>query len=331
MERNSKASLKVERSLAIDVFRGISVSAMVFVNIVGIFDNTPEWSKHPSDFGLTYVDLVAPFFIFAISLTYHMSFNRRKEKYGSLEVYLQFIRRYGALFGFGFLAALRISSNGILFAWDVLQAIGFAGIITLFFINLRILARFIISIFFLILYQILSYVEVIIDGDAIVISKLILNDVHGGIICGFGWAILMLMTTVIGELFEKKDMKKIIIFGILFSTVGVVLAFIFGISKRRVNVSYITLSIGLGCILFCMLWWIYENKELTYRKSIIFQPQGKNAFALYVFHGALFLFTVILIPESIGWGIVLIIGFVNMLIIWAVAFILDRKKIYIII
>ena len=135
---------------------------------------------------------------------------------------------------------------------------------------------------------------------------------------------------MVGELFENKDMKKIFIFGILFSTVGVVLSFILGISKQRVNMSYITLSIGLGCILFCILWEIYENKELTHSRSIIFQPQGKNALILYIFHGVLFGFT-LLIPESIGWGIVLIIGFVNMLIIWLVAFILDRMKIYIII
>ena len=69
---------------------------------------------------------------------------------------------------------------------------------------------------------------------------------------------------------------------------------------------------------------------MTHSRSIIFQPQGKNALILYIFHGVLFGFT-LLIPKSIGWGIVLIIGFVNMLIIWLVAFILDRKKIYIII
>ena len=93
-----------------------------------------------------------------------------------------------------------------------------------FFIDLRILARFIISIFLLIIYQFLSYVEVIIDGNTIVISELILNDSHGGFIGGFGWAILMLMATVVGELFENKDMIKIFILGILFSTVGIVLS-----------------------------------------------------------------------------------------------------------
>ena len=106
MEGNLEQSSKGERSLAIDVFRGLIVCAMVFVDTVGIFGSTPAWSKHASDFGLTYVDLVAPFFIFALSLTYPISFKRRKENYGSFKTYLQFLRRYGALIGFGFLAII---------------------------------------------------------------------------------------------------------------------------------------------------------------------------------------------------------------------------------
>ncbi len=56
------------RYMSIDVFRGIVIVAMVFVNTLSEFNTTPAWSKHAIDFGLTYVDLVAPFFIFAIAL-----------------------------------------------------------------------------------------------------------------------------------------------------------------------------------------------------------------------------------------------------------------------
>ncbi len=56
------------RYMSIDVFRGIVIVAMVFVNTLSEFNTIPAWSKHAIDFGLTYVDLVAPFFIFAIAL-----------------------------------------------------------------------------------------------------------------------------------------------------------------------------------------------------------------------------------------------------------------------
>ena len=62
------------RYMSIDVFRGFAIAAMIFVNTISPFDNTPAWSKHAIDFGLTYVDLVAPFFIFAIELNLKMSF-----------------------------------------------------------------------------------------------------------------------------------------------------------------------------------------------------------------------------------------------------------------
>ncbi|MHA2017622.1 MAG: hypothetical protein ACTSXY_05020, partial [Promethearchaeota archaeon] len=217
----------------------------------------------------------------------------------------------------------------ILFTWGVLQAIGFAGLITLIFINLRNLARFIISLFLLILYQILSNISIYINGNQMVISDLILNDVHGGIIGGFGWAIMMLISTVIGELFENKRFVKILIIGVILTILGASFSVIWGISKHRVNISYIILSTGLASLLFCLLWWIFDEKALTHGKGFIFQPQGKNPFALYILHGLFYGFTILLIPKSINWALIIVTGFINMIIIWVIAFILDKKKIYI--
>lgn len=123
------------RYLCIDVFRGLAIAAMIFVNTLSEFSTTPAWSKHAIDFGLTYVDLVAPFFIFAIALTYRMSFKRYLKNDGALNAYIRILRRYGALLGFGFLGSLFITSEGINFGWAVLQAIGLAGIFTLFLSN----------------------------------------------------------------------------------------------------------------------------------------------------------------------------------------------------
>ena len=64
------------RHISIDVFRGMTIAVMVFVNTVAEFDTTPSWSKHALDLGLTYVDLVAPAFIFMVGLTYWYSYQR---------------------------------------------------------------------------------------------------------------------------------------------------------------------------------------------------------------------------------------------------------------
>ena len=62
---------------SIDYFRGLSVILMVLVDYVGGIASVPGWLKHAPDIGLTVADLVAPAFIFAIGLTYGMSFGRR--------------------------------------------------------------------------------------------------------------------------------------------------------------------------------------------------------------------------------------------------------------
>ena len=331
MEENFPSVQKKKRFLSIDVFRGIVILIMVFVDNIVVFDNVPAWSKHALDYGLTYVDLGVSFFIFAISLTYHMSFKRRKEKFGSINVYLQFLRRYGALMGFGFLGSVIMTSQGSLFTWGVLQAIGFAGIFTLVFIDLKIMIRLLFSLFFLIIYQLLSNFSVLINGNQMLISDLMLIDRNGGIIGGFGWGIMMLLSTVIGELFENKEMLKILIFGVIFSIGGVISSLIWGISKHRVNISYILLSIGLAILAFCLIWWIYDSKAITHTKSYIFQPLGKNSFLFYVIHGLLHILIVILIPKSIGYLLIVVIGSLNVIFILAIALILDKKEIYFII
>ncbi|MCG3252724.1 MAG: hypothetical protein H7648_02665, partial [Candidatus Heimdallarchaeota archaeon] len=39
------------RYMSIDVFRGLAIAAMIFVNTISPFENTPAWSKHAIDFG----------------------------------------------------------------------------------------------------------------------------------------------------------------------------------------------------------------------------------------------------------------------------------------
>ena len=161
---------KKERYLSIDVFRGFAVLAMMFVNTLAEFSTTPSWTKHADDFGLTYVDLVAPFFILAIALTYKMSFNSSLRKEGRIKTYTKFIRRYGAFLGFGFLGSLLIAPTGIDFGWGVLQAIGLAGIFTAFFIEIPKLYRLITALVFMIAYQFVIGLPVTIDGTIITIS-----------------------------------------------------------------------------------------------------------------------------------------------------------------
>jgi predicted acyltransferase len=332
--------LKRTRYLSIDVFRGLAISTMIFVNTLAAFNNTPSWTKHAFDFGLTYVDLVAPFFIFAIALTYKMSFDRYIKTDGPLKAYIRILRRYAAFLGFGFIGTLVLTPQGIHFNWDVLQAIGLAGIFTLFFIRLPRIYRFLIGVVFLELYQFVISLTVNIDGVLVAISDLGFGDNHGGFVGGFGFGAMLLISTAIIDNFRETDKLEILIFGSIFTILGTGLHFLWlytgfptfgGLSKLRVTQSYVFLTIGLAAIVYCFLWYIYDYQVLTKRKSYFLQPQGKNAFLLFVLQPIFTLLLFSYLDRNIHAGWVFLIGFVNVAAIWAISYFLDKKKIYIII
>lgn len=70
-----------ERVLAIDVFRGITIWAMIFVNDLASVKNIPGWLKHfPEDGnGMTFVDVVFPAFLFIVGLSIPFAIDHRRE------------------------------------------------------------------------------------------------------------------------------------------------------------------------------------------------------------------------------------------------------------
>lgn len=60
-----------QRILSIDVFRGITIFAMVFANELAGISDVPQWMKHlPADVdGMTFVDLIFPAFLFIVGMS----------------------------------------------------------------------------------------------------------------------------------------------------------------------------------------------------------------------------------------------------------------------
>ena len=131
---------------------------MVLADYLARPQNVPAWLKHAHDFGLTVIDLIAPLFIFAIGLTYGMSFRRRLARSGGWQTGVDFVRRYAALIGIGFLLTLLGDLTGVYPStvnWGLLQAIGAAGLLTLLVIWLRWPWRLLAGLVLLAAYQVL--------------------------------------------------------------------------------------------------------------------------------------------------------------------------------
>ena len=314
------------RISSIDQFRGFAILTMVLANYMGGVNLIPAWLKHSPDVGLTVIDLIAPFFIFAIALTYGQSFHRRLERNGAFETYSQFVVRYLAIVGMGALisageTAAGENPSGI--DWGVLQAIGMAGLIALVVIRLPSIYRWIIGAGILIVYQI------ILDNFLL---NLTVRSPHGGLFGSLNWGAMLILGSALADLFhdEGRWKKAFPWASLAVLLAGIALAFLLPVSKHRVSSSYVLISLGTSALLFFVFNWLSSRYNWKGRYLIAW---GKNPLVLYFLHyiiiGFFFIPGIPAIYQGASLGLVLLEMVILIGGISAVAYWLDRKNIVI--
>src|ERR1035438_3590252 len=70
------------RVASIDIFRGLTMLVMIFVNQLGEMKGLPWWTLHmPANInGMTYVDMVFPFFLFIVGMSLPLAVQHRLNK-----------------------------------------------------------------------------------------------------------------------------------------------------------------------------------------------------------------------------------------------------------
>jgi len=315
-----------KRILSIDQFRGFAILTMVLANYMGGVNLIPAWLKHAPDVGLTVIDLIAPFFIFAIGLTYGLSFQRRFERDGALKTYMHFLIRYLAIIGLGAIisageTAVGENTSGI--DWGVLQAIGMAGLVTLVVIRLPSLYRWIIGVGILLVYQLIL--------DHFLLG-LTLRSPHGGLFGSLDWSAMLILGTALADLFhgEGRAKKAYPWASLAVLAVGIGLAFLSPVSKHRVSASYVLVSLGIGALLFLAFHWFSERFNWQGRFLVAW---GRNPLTLYFLHylliGLVFLPGIPIIYAQAPLWLILLEMLTLIAGISAVAYWLDRKNIVI--
>ncbi len=238
----------MHRLPGIDLFRGLAIVLMVLANFLAGPAVVPAWLKHAPDVGLTVIDLVAPFFIFAIGLTYGLSARRRSQRDGWRAAAAHFALRYLALIGLGALLStgeffFGLDSSGV--NWGVLQAIGVAGLVTLVFIRSAGWLRAALGLALLVGYQIALE-----NG----LREMVLGMPHGGLPGAAAWSAMLLLATVLADLYHAGKLRRYglasaaaLLGGLGLAALGVV------ISKNRVSATYVLVSLGASGLLFGML------------------------------------------------------------------------------
>ena len=308
---------------AIDQYRGIAIILMVIANYLFDVTTIPGWLKHAPDIGLTIIDLIAPFFIFAIGLTYGASYRSRMERDGFGRTWGHFLRRWLALIGIGAIISageVLVGKNASPISWGVLQAIGVAGIVTLLVIGVPPLWRALIGLGVLAAYQVL------LDSSWL---QTVLHSEHGGMEGALSWSAMLILSTVIADVWKRSRVSEA---GVAWPSAvalaaGLLLSLVAPISKNRVSASYVLVSLGASGLLFAVVLLVVNRLRLS---AGYLRWWGINPLLLYIMH--YLLLALVVLPDAPWWHVqasiplVIAQAAVIIAILSVAAWLLSRRK-----
>jgi predicted acyltransferase len=266
---------------------------------------------------------ITRFFIFAIGLTFGLSFRRRLERDGTGKTYGHFAIRYLALVGVGALMSAgetAVGANPAGIDWGVLQAIGVAGLLALAVIRLPSIYRWLIGAGVLVIYQ------VALDNFLLDIT---LRSPHGGLFGSVSWGAMLILGTALADLFHDTGKREWFYWASLaVLIVGIGLAFLLPVSKHRVSSTYVLISLGISALLFALFHFFAEHFRMNLH---MLNAWGKNPLALYVLHyvliGIFFLPNIpFLYAAAPLWLVLLEIVFLITVLTW-IAYWMERRNI----
>lgn len=313
---------------SIDVFKGLSIALMVFVNTLSPFEMLPPWTRHAGEYGLTYVDLVAPFFIFMMALNFTVSFKRHLEKRGRWKAYLRHLRRYLIFIGIGLFMFIDISESGFYLRWGTLQVLGMSGLLFIPFAEAKSIFKLIVGSCYIILHQCLLFTS---------LNVVIFDSIEAGILGSLSWGAMMIFSSVIATRLEKKiKWRYFLVYGLIFLLIGSITSFFWGISRGYMTLPYVLISVGISSILYYVIYLIFEEqgRNPLIKNEKILSPSGKNAFILFLLHIITLYFfyetiplLLILVP-SMEWTIIIPFALLNTSIILLIGYFLNKYKLY---
>ncbi|MFW9936807.1 MAG: hypothetical protein ACFFD5_04115 [Candidatus Thorarchaeota archaeon] len=326
LEQNDKfRSLSTKRNRSIDVFKGLAITLTIFISCTAYFDQSPSWNRGTIGFGLNYVDIIAPLFVFALALNYKISFERRLIKKGYLKTYLHFIRRSLVLIIIGLLITIQIGLDGISLRWGTLQMLGSISLIYLIFLRLKWIIKLIVSISMMLFHQmfLLPHFE-----------STIADPAHGGILGSIAWTSFLILSGVIIENYTNNKKIFILIVGNLLIIFSLIFLPIWGFNRDLITIPFILISVGISSILFYIIFNLFEGFKMKYKifeKENFLSIMGKNTLLLYIILAFVKYIPYLLFHIDINLIFIFLIGISMVLFNFIIAYVLYREKIYIII
>ena len=301
------------RVLSVDIFRGITIAAMILVNNPGTWSQVYPPFLHAEWHGLTPTDLIFPFFLFIVGMSITFAYTKKKERGVNISVYKKIISRTIKLIVLG----LILAGFTIVFPFfkefstlrfpGVLQRIGivfFIASILFLNVNWKVLLGIFISI--LIGYWIIL-TQIPIDGEvqlltkesnlASIIDLNVLTRAHmwkaydpEGLLS----TIPAIATTIFGMFLgmillnknksQNDKLKIFIVIGIITLSLGYLWSIIFPLNKALWTSSFVLVTGGWACLIYALIYFTSDilNHDNWGKSAIIF---GSNAITVFFLSG----------------------------------------------
>ena len=302
---------KINRFLALDIFRGATIALMVIVNTPGTWSYVYGPLRHAEWHGCTLTDLVFPFFLFIIGVAMRFSFDKYDIcKYGPL--FNKIIFRTITIFAIGLLlnAFPFIRQN-----WDwssfrilgVLQRIALAYFFASFIVlRLDVKGLVKISFFLLVGYWLLLMSYGFYSGQdpyslkynlILVIDSFLLGESHlyggtgiqfdpEGLLSTIPSIVTILIGFLVGTMIKttndhQDNIQRMVVLGSLLIITGWLWSFGFPINKQLWTSSYVLYTAGIAIILLAGMVWLVDIKKIDWWTKP-FVILGSNAIFLYI-------------------------------------------------
>ncbi|MEC4814017.1 MAG: DUF5009 domain-containing protein [Scytonema sp. PMC 1069.18] len=311
-----------QRLASLDVFRGLTIAAMILVNNPGDWKYIYAPFKHAEWHGCTLTDLVFPFFLFIVGVAMPFSLSKytTSQNRPTAAVYWRIFRRGSLLFAFGLLLTL----SSLILDWlfkgvspdfstmrimGVLQRIGLAYVLAaLAVLNFSRRGLWILAAVLLIGYWIAMQLIPVLGYGAFnltpegnlgaYIDRLILGTQHlykggpfdpEGLFSTLSATVTVLFGYFTGEWLSTQPRKSrtsvnLFIFGLICLIIGQVWGFVFPINKQLWTSSYVVFTTGWALLVLALCYEFIEVQGLR-RWGFPLEVMGLNAIFVFVASG----------------------------------------------
>jgi predicted acyltransferase len=296
-------AVKKKRIISLDVFRGLAVAAMIFVNAMAFSEFTPEIFEHAAWNGLTFADLVFPSFLFIVGVSMAYSFKARSGD-SKRDLWGHFLFRVAALFLIGVALNWVTSNFAHLRIPGVLQLIALSSLCAAPMARSKPRWILIVAVILLLVH---SAILLGVGAPGIPAGTLeqgnnfddwldlqILTPEHTnsgegdpeGILSIITATALVLLGLCVGRTLQLRDknwktMGILLAFGVLLLLVGIMVSPFLPVIKQLWTPSFILICAGIGTIILTLM---FSYLDLLRWPNLFFWaiPMGLNALVIYI-------------------------------------------------